>query len=476
MKFQDNSVFSGRMPAKQIRKRKSFYKDLLKEIFAKAELAFTYFSLFLFTDAITMVVITEGVSEGQFFTFDQFNFTPVRLLNLVQFGITFLLLAYRYKRTIYVLLSNPLLIATISLISLSFLWSVVPGASFQAGLFVFFNMLFSVYLAGQYTLKRQIKMLSYVLLAITILNFVFVYFFPEYGIMGPPVHAGAWRGVFTHKNGAGRMMVLACSVMFTMFHEAKSKHIKLMYLVGLFLAFLMIDKTRSGGALINSWLIFIITIIIQIFKTESRKLSLSLVFIVTTSVFIALAYIPIMTFVLGLVGKDPTFTGRTDIWEYIHTMISNRPALGYGVAGFWHGEEGVSLYVIERAGWRVPDAHHGFLDALLQVGFIGTAMLSLVLWQTFLRALARVRLFKTWVSSWPAVYILYISLVNLSESSLIAPNSIFWILICSMSMTMSFEAKYLVDFDRFNLIDENSRELDKSTRELMLTKSSYTSN
>ena len=316
-------------------------------------------------------------------------------------------------------------------------------------------MLFAVYLAGRYSLKQQVTMLGYVLFMIAVLNFVFVYAFPHYGIMGGPVHPGAWRGVFTHKNGAGRIMVLACGVMLTMFNEVKDKRLKWMYLVGLLLSLIMIDKSGSGGALVNSVFILLIVVIVQVFKSESRKLFLALVFLASAAIFITAAYVPIMTFALGLIGKDPSLTGRTDIWEYIYTMIGNRPALGYGVGGFWHGEAGASLYVIQRAGWLVPDAHQGFLDLTLQIGIIGASMVVLVMWQTLLRGLARVRLVKSWVSSWPAVYILYISLVNLSESSLLAPNSIFWILVCSMSMTMSYEAKYLVDFERFGLIDNH---------------------
>jgi exopolysaccharide production protein ExoQ len=477
MAFQSNSeieLSSRKVAVKKIRKRAFFKKDSLKGIADKAEYLFSFISLFFFTDAITMVVLTGGVSEGDVFSYDTMNFAPVQLFYIINYGITIFLLACRYKQTIYILLSNPLLIATSTFIASSFLWSFAPAESLKGGMFAVCNMLFAVYLAGRYTLKQQLTMLSYVLLTITILNFVFVYAFPQYGIMGGSVHPGAWRGVFTHKNGAGRIMVLACGVIFTMFNEVKNKHLKLMYLIGFILAVIMIDKARSGGALVNSFFILNIVMIIQVFKSESRKLFLALVFLATLSVFIAFAYVPLMTFALGLLGKDPTLTGRTDIWEYIYTMIAERPAFGYGVGGFWQGEKGASLYVIQRAGWLVPDAHQGFLDTTLQIGIIGASMVSLVLWQALLRGLSRVRLFKTWVSSWPAVYILYISLVNMSESSLLAPNSIFWVLVCSISMTMSFEAKYLIDFGRFGLMNGNENITSENITKANLSEHAHT--
>ena len=449
------TVSAGELPSRESDEIKSSRKEFFERLLEKVEFTYVFISFFFFTDAVLMVVLSGGASEGDGFSYDAVNYTLVHLFYVAHNLLTLILVACRYKRTIYILLSNPLLIAANTLIALSFLWSFAPDQSQTGGIFATCNMLFAVYLAGRYTLKQQLTILSYVMLTIAVLNFVFAYALPQYGIMGGPVHPGAWRGVFTHKNGAGRIMVLACGVMLTMFNEVKDKRLKWMYLVGLLLSLIMIDKSGSGGALVNSVFILLIVVIVQVFKSESRKLFLALVFLASAAIFITAAYVPIMTFALGLIGKDPSLTGRTDIWEYIYTMIGNRPALGYGVGGFWHGEAGASLYVIQRAGWLVPDAHQGFLDLTLQIGIIGASMVVLVMWQTLLRGLARVRLVKSWVSSWPAVYILYISLVNLSESSLLAPNSIFWILVCSMSMTMSYEAKYLVDFERFGLIDNH---------------------
>ncbi|MBE9069692.1 O-antigen ligase family protein [Leptolyngbya cf. ectocarpi LEGE 11479] len=437
--------------------RRALFESLLE----KFEYAFVFISLFLFTDAVLIVILSGGASEGDGFDYGSVNFAPVQLFYMLNYSLTLLFLVCRYKRTIYVLLSNPLMVATSVLIASSFFWSFSPDDSLTGGVFATCNMLFAVYLAGRFTLKQQLTILSYVLFSIAVLNILFVKGLPQYGVMGPPVHTGAWRGVFTHKNGAGRLMVLACGVMFTMFNDVKNIRFKWMYLIGLLLSLYMIKKTGSGGALVNSIFIMAIVLITQVFKTKPRKLLLSLIFMTSATICISMAYVPIMTFALGLIGKDPTFTGRTDIWEYVHTMIGKRPALGYGVGGFWNGTDGPSLYIIQRARWNVPDSHQGFLDLTLQIGFIGASMVCLVMWQTLLRGVARVRLFKSWVSSWPTVYVLYLSLVNLSESSLLAPNSIFWILVCTTSFTTSFEAKYLVDFDRFGLVGKNKPRADQ---------------
>lgn len=446
--------------------KKSSNRALFKKIFESFEFAFVFFSFFIYTEAVTMVVLTGGASEGDGFDFGSANYTPVVLLRLLQYGISVFLAICRYKRTIYVLLSDPLAVTTNIFMSASFLWSTNPSTSLTAGIFLLCNLLFAAYLAGRYTLKQQLTILGYVMLSISVLSLVFVYVLPQYGIMGPPIHTGAWRGVFTHKNVAGKLLVMGVGLMFILLNESKHKHPKKwIYLLGIFCSLIMIKNIRSGGALINTVFILTMICLLQVFKAESRKLALGIIFFVTSSVFIALAYLPLMTFVLGLIGKDPTFTGRTDIWEFVGDMISNRPVLGYGIGGFWQGTAGPSLYVWQRAGWRVPNAHHGFLDTFLEIGLLGGAMVILVLWQIVLRGIARVRLFKTWLSCWPTVYVLYLSLVNFSETSLIGANSLFWILVTTMSLTMSFEAKYLDDFDRFGIMNEES-----STKDILIDK------
>lgn len=434
---------------------KYFQKDLIDGVLEKFEYAFVFISFFLYTDAVLIVILSGGASEGDGFDYGSVNFAPVQLFYVANLGITLFFLACRYKRTLYVLTSNPLLVATCVLIGSSFFW----GGSFSGGVFASCNMLFAVYVSGRFTLKQQITILSYVMLSLAVLNIVFVKLLPLYGVMGPPVHTGAWRGVFTHKNGAGKMMVLACGVMLTMFNEVKDNRLRWAYVIGLLLSLYMIKKTGSGGALVNSMFIMLIVMITQVFKTAPRKLFLALIFMTSSAIFISVAYVPIMTFGLGLIGKDPTFTGRTDIWEYVFEMIAKRPALGYGLGGFWNGTDGPSLYIIQRAKWLVPDAHQGFLDMTLQIGIIGSSMVCLVMWQTLLRGIARIRWYRSWVSCFPAVYVMYISLINLSESSLLAPNSLFWVLICVTSFTTSFESKYLIDSDRFGLV-ENSQLVD----------------
>ena len=73
---------------------------------------------------------------------------------------------------------------------------------------------------------------------------------------------------------------------------------------------------------------------------------------------------------------DPTFTGRTYIWEFIGQQIDNRPALGYGFNSFWAvGYDSPSFR--EAPGFIISllQSHSGYLDTRIETGIVGFALL-----------------------------------------------------------------------------------------------------
>jgi O-antigen ligase len=93
---------------------------------------------------------------------------------------------------------------------------------------------------------------------------------------------------------------------------------------------------------------------------------------------------------LELLGKDPTLTGRTLFWPYVIDNIFNRPFLGWGYFGFWTPFNPIALQIAEAIKgddnwyvWIIPNAHNGLLEALLEVGFVGTFLFGFLLLRNF---------------------------------------------------------------------------------------------
>lgn len=82
---------------------------------------------------------------------------------------------------------------------------------------------------------------------------------------------------------------------------------------------------------------------------------------------------------LGSVGKDVTLTGRTELWHMMGYEIARHPWLGAGYGGFWMGLEGPSFTIVRMFSWRPGQAHNGYIDIVNEMGYVGLALLLIVL-------------------------------------------------------------------------------------------------
>lgn len=72
---------------------------------------------------------------------------------------------------------------------------------------------------------------------------------------------------------------------------------------------------------------------------------------------------------------DPTLTSRTYIWEFTSDMIAQKPWLGYGFGAFWStGVDSVSFREAPGFIKKLNHAHNGYIDILLQIGWLGFAL------------------------------------------------------------------------------------------------------
>jgi exopolysaccharide production protein ExoQ len=80
--------------------------------------------------------------------------------------------------------------------------------------------------------------------------------------------------------------------------------------------------------------------------------------------------------VAGAMGRDPTLTGRTDIWKILLSMHTN-PLLGTGYESFWLGPR--LAWVWEKYAPGLNEAHNGYLEVYLNLGLIGLFLLAVFL-------------------------------------------------------------------------------------------------
>lgn len=88
-------------------------------------------------------------------------------------------------------------------------------------------------------------------------------------------------------------------------------------------------------------------------------------------------------------GKDPSLTGRTEIWSLVLGLHTN-PWIGAGFESFWLGPR---LEKIHAALTNLPinEAHNGYLEVYLNLGWIGICFIALLLVTGYKRIISGIR-------------------------------------------------------------------------------------
>jgi exopolysaccharide production protein ExoQ len=96
---------------------------------------------------------------------------------------------------------------------------------------------------------------------------------------------------------------------------------------------------------------------------------------------------------LGLLQRDSTLTGRTELWDAIFKIPVN-PIVGAGYESFWTGWRIEALWKIYW--WRPTQAHNGFIEIFINLGSVGLALVALMLFIAYSRAIKAIRRREAW--------------------------------------------------------------------------------
>ena len=409
----------------------------MKISFQSIETKFTIVALVFFTDALSFSSLFNN-SEGEL-TSAVITYSPLTpILSPLQhviFLIAGFLIVARWRTTLRTLLRNKYLWLFITLILISSLWSAFPAFTQRRSLALLETIIFGIYLASRYTLKEQLRLTGLAIGIVAIMSLLFTLALPGRGIE-TGIHAGAWRGIFFHKNLFARLMVL-----------------------GFLIFWFMKPQTRKGKYLVRAALVLSIGLIIL--STSKTALAIVLVLMLTGHIFqivfrwrpmvaIPMLATAILIVALGTVflwinvetilqalGRDLTLSGRTVVWSALWDKIQERPWLGYGYMGFWHGTEGESAYVGKFIGnnYLPPHAHNGFLELMLAFGAVGTFLFILSCLSLLRRAIIAGYHRKNPEGLWSVHYLFFLFVYNFTESTLVQHNSIFWVLYLALALS-----------------------------------------
>ena len=330
-----------------------------------------------------------------------------------------------------------LLLLTVALLSIA--WSDVPRLTTRRSLGLLATTMAGLYIAVRFSFAEQLKLLMPVFKISIVLSFIFgvLHLGRSVDSLDLLSHTSTppWYGIFTQRNALGMTMALS-ALAFLQWSYIQSEEKWSAYFWAL-LSFILILLSRSMTGLLGLCLVLLFLLFLRHLRLHPATVWRAvLAGILAVGVGVAYAASHLQT-VVALVDRDVTLSGRTTIWGAAVLMGMDRPWIGHGFNAFWLGDVGPSGEVRRVAGWDVPGAHNGFLEIWLDLGLVGLALF----WLGFVRhAWKSMRCFRrefSWEEAWPLACLALLFLINLTQSALLSPNYIFWILYVTISYRVS---------------------------------------
>lgn len=378
---------------------------------------------------IILALIT-GAFIGPVFAPDQGEAPILRLVWLPVYAWTILMVCLRIKR---VAAAWPAWVALMLLVGLTYAskyWSIDPSTTTRRVMAMSMSGVFAIYVGSVFRGSHLPRLLTYTGLAMGVGSLVFIFGMPRIGIH-QDVNAGLWRGMWYEKNQMGFVMTacavgaaaclvrdlsrwkipaatLALSVLLILGTQSKTSLVCMtlgLGMVGLLWAI------RQGGpvlAVMSAWLAVVGGGFgTWLWNTHSADILISL-------------------------GKDPTLTGRTLIWESLMRRVAEHPWTGYGYSAFWVKDSVPALYVRRETQWPVPSAHNGWIDLLVQLGWPGAILVGTMLLIAAATTLWRLGGAGAREGGWAFSYLCAFFMLSLSESVLLSHQSLPWTLVMAI--------------------------------------------
>ncbi|MAT93468.1 MAG: hypothetical protein CME59_12785 [Halioglobus sp.] len=408
------------------------------------EYAFAVFAAMVYSRALLFHLFPAGAAS-----------LPKTALYLSIYAITALLLLRHWRAALTTLATEKSVLALLLLACLSVLWSTAPGVTLQRAAGVGGGTLFAVYLVVRLRLDYILAVLGAGFAVSLAASLTTVALYPQQGIMAG-LHEGLWSGAYGHKNLLGKFVTTGGAVFMAL--AIRRPPLSPALVTGVWCALFVLVMASSKSSML-AWSILFSGLGIYLIVSGRRALAATALLssAIVLAAFVLQSGYKIMPSALqkettrcasemisgsaqscdildnAITSKPPsaelsTARGRLSLWLLLAEKIRQRPILGYGLGGFWLGEDGPSAEIWQQKPWLPSHAHNGFIDLALHLGLLGLGICLLGILAAAVRVLRRLRrgeLDSATVCM--STLVAAVILVNIGESALLASNNLLWI-------------------------------------------------
>lgn len=237
---------------------------------------------------------------------------------------------------------------------MSVMWSIFPGLTIEGFLQGIVQVtLFALYFSSRFSPKDQLRIIGVSMAITVIVNMAYVVVMPSVGIHVADKFAGAWRGLYKNKNQFSGAMLWSLVVFFLLSFKDSNQLATLLARVGLVICPILVILSTSKTALVLFIFLYGSLTLWNLYRWHGSKTILMLDLGGLASFLVIGGIINNWTTITSFLGKDPTMSGRTDIWQAAIVQVTQRPLLGYGFSAFWTEDNPAAV-------WIGDSLHKGF--------------------------------------------------------------------------------------------------------------------
>jgi exopolysaccharide production protein ExoQ len=295
-------------------------------------------------------------------------------------------------------------------------------------------------------LERVLSRVGFILLPTSVL---LIKYFPNLGRGFSPWDGTPWNtGVTTNKNSLGVIvLVLTLGIVWRVLTVLRSKgqpnrgrHLLAQVTILLFGVALLVlaNSATSRACFALGTVLMLATSLPAIRRRPGAVHALILIMVLTAG----------LTMLFGggagiahALGRKADLTGRTEIWDVLIPMVPN-PVVGAGFESFWLGPR---LLEVRTAflGNPLNEAHNGYIEVYLNLGWIGVGLIAWILISGYRRAAAAFRLDPPFGSLLLA-YVAAGAVYNITEAGfrMLCPNWIFLLFAVVAASSVVLESKH----------------------------------
>jgi exopolysaccharide production protein ExoQ len=362
-----------------------------------------------------------------------------KLISILLLGLVGLLVLGRLTKVVSIGRNHWVFLALCGWAFVTSLWSAAPKHSALNAAYVTVNVLFAFYLSVRFKPLDQFRILQLAGWIVIVMSISVCCIIPRYGISNTEAGAiGAWTGIFQHKNQCAVMVSYLLPIAFFVPTAGQMARIYKAVYVSLAIWLILMSQSRTG------WLLVAVSLAYVGFLKLTSKFAPRDRTVVSAAAIVAVATVCILGAVyfqsiLLILHKDPTLTGRTDIWTAALGSAAKHPIIGYGYTAFLVAAESVNMRAALRGVNNAID--NGYLVMWLELGGVGVALFCISLIRALRNsAVCLARGGRPYAGFWVLIILMTI-ITNVGEAEMMGQNHLTWIMYVMACIGLSAEAR-----------------------------------